>query len=54
MEAIKAVTRSTDGGQSINELRRRGWVPAVVYGTKVNNLPISIKGKELEIGRAHV
>jgi large subunit ribosomal protein L25 len=48
VEAIHAETRTNDKGNSNNELRRTGWVPAVIYGAEVNNLPIKVKARDLE------
>lgn len=49
MEAIQAsIRRKGEMATSNNELRRKGWVPAVVYGTDVHNQPIQVQGRELD------
>lgn len=48
MEAIYAEPRTKDKGNSNNELRRAGWVPAVVYGSEAGNLPIKVKASDLD------
>lgn len=48
MEAIKAQVRERESGNYVRELRRKGWVPAVVYGTDVSNLAIQIEGRALD------
>lgn len=48
MEAIKAQVRERESGNYVRELRRKGWVPAVVYGTNVSNLAIQIEGRALD------
>ncbi|HZG79348.1 MAG TPA: 50S ribosomal protein L25 [Brevibacillus sp.] len=48
MEALKAQVRERESGNYVRELRRKGWVPAVVYGTEVNNLAIQIEGRALD------
>lgn len=48
MEAIKAQVRERESGNYVRELRSKGWVPAVVYGTDVSNLAIQIEGRALD------
>jgi len=48
VEALKAQVRERESGNYVRELRRKGWVPAVVYGTEVNNLAIQIEGRALD------
>lgn len=48
MEAIQAQVRAKESGNYVRQLRRNGWVPAVVYGTNFNNQTIQIKGRELD------
>lgn len=46
METIQAKARKL--ADSNNYLRQSGWIPAVVYGADVNNIPIQVKGKDLD------
>ncbi|MFM1655449.1 50S ribosomal protein L25 [Brevibacillus sp. B_LB10_24] len=49
METLHAAMRVTGrGGQTTNALRRTGWIPAVVYGSEIGNLPIKVKALELD------
>lgn len=48
MEAIQAQVRAKESGNYVRELRRNGWVPAVVYGTNNANQTIQIKGSDLD------
>lgn len=48
MEAIQAQVRERESGNYVKQLRRDGWVPAVVYGTNVGNLAIQIEGRALD------
>jgi large subunit ribosomal protein L25 len=49
VEAIKASIRRKGQGAATNQdLRREGWIPAVVYGSDVQNQSIQVKGRELE------
>ena len=43
MNILKAIKRSTVTGGQVNKLRSEGFIPAVLYGGKKNNLNISIK-----------
>ncbi len=53
METIKATTRQISSKGAQHELRRKGWIPAVVYGTEVKNLPIQVMGVELDQALRH-
>jgi large subunit ribosomal protein L25 len=54
MEAIQAIIRRKgDTGNANSELRRQGWVPAVVYGKEIGNLSIQMNGKELDQSLRH-
>ncbi|QQE74559.1 50S ribosomal protein L25 [Brevibacillus composti] len=47
MEAIQASIRRK--GETTNKgLRRRGWIPAVIYGSDIENLPIQVEGRQLD------
>jgi len=48
VEAIQAQVRERESGNYVKQLRRDGWVPAVVYGTNVGNLAIQIEGRALD------
>ena len=43
MNNLKAIKRNTETAGQINKLRSEGFIPAVLYGGKKNNLNISIK-----------
>ena len=43
MNILKAVKRKTTSIGQINKLRSEGFIPAVLYGGKKNNLNISLK-----------
>jgi len=45
VEEIRATARTNESNK---ELRRQGWVPAIVYGREVNNLQVQVDGKELD------
>lgn len=54
MEAIQAsIRRKGEAATSNKQLRRQGWVPAVVYGSEVDNLPIQVKVMELDQALRH-
>jgi large subunit ribosomal protein L25 len=54
MEAIQAlIRRKGDTANTNSELRRQGWVPAVVYGKEIGNLLIQVKGRELDQALRH-
>jgi len=46
VEKIQASSRAT---KRMNELRRDGWLPAVVYGSEVVSTPIQLKAVELDL-----
>lgn len=49
MEAIQAmIRRKGETAKTNNELRRKGWVPAVMYGTETPNLSIQVEGRVLD------
>jgi len=43
MNIIKATKRETATSGQINELRSKGFIPAILYGGKKNNINISLK-----------
>ena len=43
MNILKATKRTISSGGQINKLRSDGFIPAVLYGGKKNNLNISLK-----------
>ncbi|UFJ40538.1 50S ribosomal protein L25 [Brevibacillus humidisoli] len=53
METIEAQKRQTGAGNYVKALRRSGWVPAVLYGKEVANLPIQVRGKDLDQSLRH-
>ena len=42
---IKAEARQRTGSGVLNAMRREGWVPSVIYGTKAENKNIKIHAK---------
>ena len=48
MNIIKAIKRTTSSTGHINKLRADGFIPAVLYGGKQNNLNISLKKLHLQ------
>ena len=48
MNAIKATKRTTVSSGQINKLRSEGFIPAVLYGGKKNNMNISLKKLQLQ------
>ncbi|CAM4249249.1 ribosomal 5S rRNA E-loop binding protein Ctc/L25/TL5 [Lederbergia lenta] len=53
---LKAQTRTNEQHSQLNELRKQGNVPAIVYGYNVENTPISVESKSFlkvmrEVGR---
>ncbi|NGQ96481.1 50S ribosomal protein L25 [Brevibacillus sp. SYP-B805] len=50
METIQAASRTA---KSTAALRRDGWIPAVVYGTGIANLPIQVKAREMDAALRH-
>jgi len=48
MNILKATKRSTNSTGQINKLRSEGFIPAVLYGGKKDNLKISLKKLQLQ------
>ena len=48
MNILKATKRAKSSTGQINKLRTDGFIPAVLYGGKKNNLNISLKKLELQ------
>jgi len=48
MNTLKATKRTTISNGQVNRLRSDGFVPAVLYGGKKNNLKISLKKLQLQ------
>jgi len=48
MNILKATKRTTESNGQINKLRSEGFIPAVLYGGKKNNLNISLKKLNLQ------
>jgi large subunit ribosomal protein L25 len=48
MNILKATKRTTESTGQINKLRSEGFIPAILYGGKENNLKISIKKLNLK------
>ena len=48
MNNLKAIKRNTKSSGQINKLRSDGFIPAVIYGGKENNLNISLKKLHLQ------
>lgn len=53
VRTIQAYTRESGEGNVNKQLRRNGWIPAVIYGTEVSNLPLKIKAKDLDQALRH-
>lgn len=53
MEAIQATVRQLGNKGSNHRLRRSGMIPAVVYGSDVNNLPIQVDALALDQALRH-
>ena len=47
MSNLKAIKRETTSSGSINELRKTGYIPAILYGGKDPNQKISIEKKAI-------
>ncbi len=43
---LKAETRTVTGSGKLNQLRKSGWIPAVVYGAGVDNVNIQVNERE--------
>ena len=43
MNILKAIIRNTKTAGQVNKLRSEGFIPAILYGGKLNNLKISVK-----------
>ena len=48
MNILKATKRTTTTGGQINKLRSDGFIPAILYGGKKNNLNISVKKLQIK------
>ena len=48
MNTLKATKRSTTSSGQVNKLRSDGFIPAILYGGKKNNLNISLKKLHLQ------
>ena len=48
MNILKATKRSTTSSGQVNKLRSDGFIPAILYGGKKNNLNISLKKLHLQ------
>ena len=48
MNILKATKRSTASSGQVNKLRSDGFIPAILYGGKKNNLSISLKKLHLQ------
>ena len=44
MNVLKATKRSRETGGKINKLRSDGFIPAILYGGKKDNINLSLKG----------
>lgn len=45
---LEAHVRDSKTKHSVKELRKRGFIPAVIYGKKVGNIPISVSEKDVQ------
>ena len=48
MNILKATKRTTASTGQVNRLRSDGFIPAILYGGKKNNISISLKKLHLE------
>ena len=48
MNILKATKRSITSSGKVNKLRSEGFIPAILYGGKKNNLSISLKKLHLQ------
>jgi large subunit ribosomal protein L25 len=48
MNILKATKRNTVSSGQINKLRAEGFIPAILYGGKENNLKISLKKLQIQ------
>ncbi len=48
MLSIKATIREGHGRKTTKSLRKKGFIPAVLYGAKTKNLSLSVERKKLE------
>jgi len=46
-ETLRATERETSGSRASRRLRRRGLVPAVVYGTNIDTRAVQVESREL-------
>ncbi|MBO8164874.1 MAG: 50S ribosomal protein L25 [Brevibacillus sp.] len=53
MERIEAKKRQIGPAHNVKKLRRTGWIPAVVYGREVKNLPIQVRAVDLDLALRH-
>lgn len=50
MERVELKTESRSVlGKQVKRLRREGWVPAIVFGAKINSIPIQIDERDLAL-----
>ena len=48
MNNLKATKRNTESAGQVNKLRLEGFIPAVLYGGKKNNINLSLKKLHLK------
>lgn len=48
MQTIQAYIRDSKDSQSNQQLRRDGWIPAILYGSDQYNLSVKVQVKELD------
>ena len=48
MNILKATKRNTASAGQVNKLRTEGFIPAVLYGGKKNNINLSLKKLHLK------
>lgn len=48
MQTIQAFIRESRESESNQQLRRTGWIPAILYGNELYNLSVKVKAKELD------
>ena len=52
---IKAEKRPVNTKHSVRELRKKGFVPGVIYGRRIGSIPIAVVEKDLtKVGGAHL
>lgn len=51
--SIKAETRARTGSGRLNQMRREGWLPSVIYGSGAENINLKVNAKAFNDVLAH-